>query len=72
MDSQYVSDNVVLMPYVHDDNLHDDITFFALKCEDFLFICALDAELEVCAHGRLSARERFGKACGFHLAARGG
>lgn len=61
------------MSHVRNDHLSDHILWLALECDDFKApMYALDAELEVSAQGRFSARKRFAKACGFHCAALGG
>lgn len=68
-DSQCVSDDDDLMPCVHDNRLPDNIPLFELKCDSFWsHMCALETELEMLAHRRLSVRARFVKVCGSHWA----
>lgn len=53
------------MPYVQSDHLADDISLFALDCDDFRsHMCAVDIELKTPKFGHRSAQERFKHACG--------
>lgn len=67
------STRIFLLPYVRDDRHPNDIPLFGLECGYFLrHMCLLDAGLKASAHGRLSARDRYAQACGFHLTAPSG
>lgn len=47
-DTRYVMDDNIIMQYVCDDHLFDDIPLFALERNDFcLHMCALNAETKI-------------------------
>lgn len=65
--SRYVLDDDIIMSYVCDDHLSDDISLFAMDCDDFRsHKCAVDNELEALKFGHSFARERVVHACGVY------
>lgn len=63
-DSRYALSDAITMRYVRGTHPPDDISLFALECDDFLTrMCALDSKSETQKYDHSSARKRFMHIC---------
>lgn len=73
IDSRYLLDNNIIIPYVCGDHLRHDVSLFELDCDDFRsHMCVLVSELDNPKFDHRSARERFAHVCWGHWSMSGG